>query len=65
MQKTDEREIEVAPILPPLVADRVRMILSKKTPFTQRENARITLMAIRDEIDKALKKTDRDFQRRT
>lgn len=60
-----DNPIQVADILPPVIADRVRMMLTPQFPFNQRENARNTLILIRDELDKALQKGAKDFVRRT
>lgn len=57
--------VAVADILPPILADRVRMMLMPQYPYNQRENARNTLMLIRDELDKAIQKSAKDFVRRT
>ena len=60
-----DEPIVVADVLPPVIADRVRMMLMPQYPYNQRENARNTLLLIRDELDKALSKAAKDFVRRT
>lgn len=58
-----DEPVDVADILPPVIADRVRMMLTASVPFHHRENARNTLLLIRDELDKALIKATKDFAR--
>jgi hypothetical protein len=56
--------ISIAEILPPVIADRIRIMMGKAHPQHVRENARTTLLLIRDELDKALTKAAKEFIRR-
>lgn len=61
-QRTPQETIEVSPILPPQLADKIVMMLTQTNPYNQRENARNTLLLIRDELDRHLKKPMKNFR---
>jgi hypothetical protein len=63
--KSEESDrIVVAEILPPVISDRVLLMMNKNSPFHHRQNARVTLTMIRDELNAVLDKTAKDFVRR-
>lgn len=60
-----DESVALPDILPPQLADKVRIMLMPQYPYNQRENARNTVLLIRDALDKALNKVAKDFVRRT